>query len=488
MLTYVVICVTAYLVLKIFRAARSADATGYLLVSGLIPLPVYMIGRSVNAGIFPIDVCLLAYLLAHGRSVLGYYVVHRKGLTVGLVALFGFAVLATYSGVFNFLFVDPDPLKFYAFTAVKFWEYALLGAALVASRPDAAQLRKICTIVIAGIAVYEILHALHISGIVPLSGKQYFGPRAEADPQSIVVPFSDRTGWFLASPRVVVGGTASISAWFSLMVFEGYRGTIRAVAAVTAVLSVFSVFATSSRSDIAGLAAAAIVFALCAPPRRWKAYVCAVVAVAGLYAAWLAFFLPPAKETTEITRLSVLWNPGLRAKSSYADRSYDRKSLLRYLPEHPREFLIGVGPGNFRWYEHERVTKNSYGHNSYLHWTGELGIGGFVLLLAWCISVGLYTMNRLRVQNLICRLAACTCLTLLVDRMVAAWGTESLFGTDGMGYYSLFCVGIIYLLASIASGGGAPGFRFHRQRIDSRHSTSSITPYAVEDRTQPQIG
>ncbi len=72
MLTYLVLCITAYLVLKILRAPRSADATGYLLVSGLIPLPVYMIGRSVNAGVFPIDVCLLAYIVAHGLPALDY--------------------------------------------------------------------------------------------------------------------------------------------------------------------------------------------------------------------------------------------------------------------------------------------------------------------------------------------------------------------------------------------------------------------------------
>ena len=131
------------------------------------------------------------------------------------------------------------------------------------------------------------------------------------------------------------------------MVFEAYRGTIKAVAAVAAILSVFSVLATSSRSDIAGLAVAAIVFALCAPPRRWKAYVCAVIAVAGLYAAWLTLFLPSAEETTELTRISVLWNPELRAQSSYADRSTDRASLLSYLPDHPSDFLFGVGPGNF---------------------------------------------------------------------------------------------------------------------------------------------
>ena len=57
MLTYVVLCITAYLVLKILRAPRSADATEYLLVSGLIPLPIYMIGRSAQASVFSLPIC-----------------------------------------------------------------------------------------------------------------------------------------------------------------------------------------------------------------------------------------------------------------------------------------------------------------------------------------------------------------------------------------------------------------------------------------------
>lgn len=445
MLTYITFCITAYLVLEILRASHGADATGYLLVSGLMPLPVYRIGQSVVAGVFPIDVCLLVYVMVHGRSAL-HYVRGHLALSAGIGALVGFSILSTCSGVFNFFFVDPDPLKFYAFTIVKFWEYAVLAIVLIASRPNAAQLRRLCTIVLTGILLYEILHVLHMSGVLQLSGEKYFGPRVE----DRMDPFSDRTAWFLATPRVVVGGIASISAWFSLMVFEAYRGNIKAVAIGTAALSVFSVFATTSRSDIVGLAVAAIVFAFFAPPRRWMAYTCAAIAFAGLYIAFVMFVSAPQERAAVITRISELWNPKLRAEGDYADRSYDRKSLLRYLPEHPREFLIGVGPGNFHSYQTRMITKNYLGHNSYLHWTGELGIGGFVLLLAWCFSVCMFAKTRLRSERPISQLVARTCLALVVGRMVAAWGAESLFGTEVLGCYSLYFVGVVYLLVSIA--------------------------------------
>lgn len=485
MLIYITICITAYLVFKILRAPRRADATGYLLVSGIIPLPLVIVGNTAEAAVYSIDVCLFAYLVANGRSALRC-VTQRRLLAAGLGALFASAVLATCSGVFNFLFVDPGALKFYAFTIVKFWEYALLAALLIASKPDTVQLRKICVILLTGILIYEILHALHISGIVPMSGKAYLGPNATPIQAA---DFSDRTGWFLTSYRVVIGGTASIGAWLSLMVFEAYRGKLKAAAVVTAILSIFSVIATSSRSDIAGLVVSAIVFALVTPPRRWKVYIGASVMVFGLYAALLTYFLPAAKEATEMTRLTALWNPKVRAESSYAGRSHDRSAMLTYLPEHPRELIIGVGPGNFHWYQEQGITVNYFGHNSYLQWTGELGIGGFILVITWCGSVYLYAKKRLRSPNRISRLAARTCLALIAGRMVAAWGAESLFGSTGMGYYSLYMVGILYLLVSVASDVDARSLRSRLQeKVLQKSEQHGVPTYAMKDRIQSTVG
>ena len=473
MLNYITTCITAFLVFKILRASRRADATGYLLVSGIIPLPVYMIGNSVDAGVFPIDVCLLVYLLAHGKAALHYAQEHRI-LSAGIGALFGFSLLATCSGVFNFLFVDPGALKFYAFTIVKFWEYALLATVLIASRPDARQLRSICTIVLTGILVYEILHALHISGIVPMSGEAYYGPRAEGY-MGGAVSFSDRTGWFLASYRGIVGGTVSIGAWLSLMVFEAYRGKIKILAAATGILSVFSVLAVNSREDIAGLAAGAIVFALCAPPRRWKVYACAAIAGVGLYAIVLTVFLTPANRSKELTRMSALWNSQQRLQGNYGSRLSNWTSMLSYLPDHPEDLVIGAGPGNYRAYAADGATYLLSGHNSYLTWTGELGLGGLFLLLAWCGSVCLYAARCVRNKPRICQLAARTCFALVVGRMVAGWAGEALLGTDGMGYYSLYMVGIVYLLISVASDVGAPTGSLHLQGYKLKKSNTAVS-------------
>ena len=88
----------------------------------------------------------------------------------------------------------------------------------------------------------------------------------------------------------------------------------------------------------------------------------------------------------------------------------------------------------------------------------------------------------------ISQLAARTCLAIVAGRMVAAWGAESLFGSEGMGYYSLFFVGIVYLLVSIASDEGATGFRLRvRYRLLQENQRHDVPLYDLEDRIRSSV-
>jgi hypothetical protein len=486
MLICLVFLLTVYLFTKICKAKSAANAVGYLLASGLIPVPIMILGNSVESGLFPVDVCLLVYFLKYGvRSLSGPR--GSKALSAGVLSLLGFAVLATTSAIYHVIFIDSAPWTFYSFTVLKFWEYALLAASVMSVKLDREQFRRICIILLIGISIYECLHVLHISGLVPMSGSEYFGPRAadfaaEAgeDPGgSGAAPFSDRTAWFLTSYRAVIGGTTSITALFCLLVFELFEGRIRRIAGITGILCVLSVLSTSSRSDIAGLLVAVLILVLCSPIRSWKTFACALLIVAGLYTAFLAV-LPEEARTMALDRVSEFWNPELRSEGDYASREYDRAAMLDYLPNHPRELLIGVGPGNYHWYSAQRITMNSFGHNSYLHWTGELGIGGLLLLLGWCTSACIYAIRRIGQRNVTCSLCARIALAIVVSRIVAAWGAESLFGTQGMGYYSIFFVGVVYLLLSAVSncGGGRDlvGARQSKEYLDlNEHEPVSVT-------------
>lgn len=477
MLTYVVYIISAFLVRAIWRAESAADAIGYVLVSALVPLPLIMLGNSADAGIFPIDFCLFAFLFVHGFSSC-LRIRDLGALPSSIIILLGLCILASISGLFNFVFVDQAPWTFYGFTVIKFWEYLLLAMALMANRPNQKQLQQICLVLLVGIAVYEILHMLHLSGIVPMSGREYFGPRAanfgvDMDDDQMgsgAAAFSDRTAWFLTSYRVAIAGTASVGACLSCFIFELFEGKMKWIAGTTGVLCFLSVLGTSSRSDIAGILVAAAVFVLCSPLKRWKSYICLGLAVAGLYSILLTVFSSPEQRTEALERMSEFWDPALRSEGDYASRAHDRSVMLNYLPDHPRQFLIGVGPGNYHWLADQRITMNSFGHNSYLHWTGELGIGGLLLLVSWCASVCIYSLVRNSNRNPVNGIAARMALALVVSRIVAAWGAESLFGTQGLGNYSLFFVGALYFLLSVASNTRYRGDELTQRFSQANHS------------------
>jgi hypothetical protein len=59
-------------------------------------------------------------------------------------------------------------------------------------------------------------------------------------------------------------------------------------------------------------------------------------------------------------------------------------------------------------------------------------------------------------------------MALLAGRMTASWGAESLFGTDGMGYYSLYFVSATYLLATLARQAPDFGAQAHQDSVPRR--------------------
>jgi O-antigen ligase len=157
-------------------------------------------------------------------------------------------------------------------------------------------------------------------------------------------------------------------------------------------------------------------------------------------AYWLA-----SDNVDSLNKMLELFNDETREVGTYASRTNDRQALLSYFREYPQEFLFGAGPGNFRRYGISGITINWFGHNSYIHWLGELGVVGFLVFLAWLLNscwaaLKLATSTLLPYRD---RLPGILALSLLISRCISAWGTEGLLGTDGMGYYSLYFVSVL---------------------------------------------
>jgi O-antigen ligase len=62
--------------------------------------------------------------------------------------------------------------------------------------------------------------------------------------------------------------------------------------------------------------------------------------------------------------------------------------VLGYLITNPYLLVTGVGLGNFSYLHDVGATNLAYGHNNYLHWLVECGVGGLVMAL--------FVLNRLR--------------------------------------------------------------------------------------------
>jgi hypothetical protein len=60
--------ITALLILLILRSSRPQDAIPYVLASGVLSLPILLLGNSVNAGLFAVDLTLAVYYIRFWRE------------------------------------------------------------------------------------------------------------------------------------------------------------------------------------------------------------------------------------------------------------------------------------------------------------------------------------------------------------------------------------------------------------------------------------
>lgn len=439
----------AVLLWSVVKARSRGEALALVMACGLLTLPLVLVGNSANAAVFAIDVALLLFVLRFARS-LNAGSQHAPGVW----ALKWLAGLCVVCSLVYALLIDAGPWRFYVFTTVKFLEYLLIAVVMSKVSLDSREVQRVARILIFAVCAYQVTHLLHLFDLLPLSGAEYFGVRATELGDEV---FENRQSWFLAAIKASVAGIGSINMWLMIALSSVVQGRLRRLALIGAIMAGVCVLGTTSRSDIAGIATGVGAFVvLLKGTRRVRWLVgtgfAAVASVATMLAVWNG-----SGDEASLVRLQELVDSNARNKGSYADRSSDRVTLPAHLMESPERMMLGSGPGYFRRYRNEGVTINAMGHNSYLHWLGELGIGGVSGVLAWCAVTIVYFAR----QSLIARATstpatvAPVAVALIVGRAVAAWGAESLFGTDGMGYYSMYMVAAVYLLFVMARGGSA---------------------------------
>lgn len=447
--TFFVFIVFVYLTLTV---GKLEVLIGVLLASSLLTLPLVIVGNSVNAAIFSID-CLLVLALMRCCNVRLKTTSFAFATVKPLIYV---TILCVVSGVYNYLVVDSGPLKFYFFTSVKFIEYVFIAILILKTEFSLGQFTVTLKILVYCALFFQLLLLFHLLGIIQLDGRQYFGARAS----QIGSQFDNPQYWFLTAIKPVIGGISTIHIFIGLL--TGYLCKKKMeiyLSFFVATISAVCVFLCTSRSDMAGLIVglpvSMFLFYRLKLVSRFKLIatmsivICLVVF--GLIQVWSNWNDAYKERVYELVDTSKLM------EGTYRDRSIDQKLLPVYLSKFPREFFLGSGPGNFRSYQERRITLNAMGHNSYLHWLGEFGILGLFSILWWCSSIIYFFLKRMmnstkQTTNAIIAIG----LGVIVSRCVAAWGAESIWGVDGMGYYSLYFVGIIYLFVKMCDFQGTP--------------------------------
>ncbi len=445
---YLTIALVLWLQVRVWRSSHPAAELESFLCSCLLTIPIVIVGNSASAAIFAIDITFVSILVKK---------LHRSGNAAGVRSdvtssryLAVLALCCAISSVVNY-FVEPENLKFYFFTTVKFTQYSIVSWLIARHYSNRAihdgfrlepyHFRFFLVLAI----LYHALHLAHLGSILDLSGRAYFGPRIEeVIAYAGMDPFADRRMYFLTAFTAATGGISTINAFMALHFGTTSRSVVsRRLSNCLFVLSFLSIIGSTSRSDTVGFAVAISVYCVCAlilGKAKTASFPLLTLLVIPLVVVsyWIA-----SDDLDSLNKMVELFDDQSREVGTYASRTNDRSAIIAYFADYPPEFLFGSGPGNFRRYGIAGITMNWFGHNSYIHWLGELGTIGFLAFLAWLSNSVWKSLKPIFNHSSSPKDGAALAavgLSLLLSRCISAWGTESLLGTDGMGYCSIYLV------------------------------------------------
>jgi hypothetical protein len=199
---------------------------------------------------------------------------------------------------------------------------------------------------------------------------------------------------------------------------------LRCAALLGVVYGMYIVLMTGSRGAFLGLAVAVLFFLFRGSARQRIA----LLGLAPVVVVILALFLPHQtwRHIRSFSATSADADPG--AIESSESRQYTLRKSIEYTFQHP---IVGVGPGQFAWYEglNNRYGGTTHGfwhetHNTFTQVSSECGIPGFILFLLGILSTfrlvnATYRQARLRPECKDIAVAA-FCIMLAMASFVTA--------------------------------------------------------------------
>lgn len=432
---------TGILAAWILSRRHPREALIPLILSALNGIPLFILGNSANGSIFSIDVVLVAFVVRFGPSH-GHELVSRARARGVLPVFFALAIWTLLCGMMACI-EEPPVTRFAAYGMARWWMFLVLLIIFFGQELTHDQLiqrfRQLAIVLMA----YGCLCVAHQHGAIDLGGDETLGERAteaiEAAKESQETDLAAGHRRFLGMTSANIGSVCAMGMWVPLALVAIERRSHLAWL-LPAALMLWAMVGTWSRSNVLG-AGAGLIFGLGFSLRflTGSSRLAVGAALSGVAALCLLILMlaPRSLETPTIDRyLGTLGEYGAHGGGTGGHRFREHNAILRYLVDHPQTAICGLGANGYRRLMWHGAATMMFGHNVYLHTLYELGIPGAALLAIW-----LWHVARLgAIGSLAARFAGDIChrqmtvlvSALLIQRLIAGWGADTLFATEGM--------------------------------------------------------
>ncbi len=435
------IAITLVSLIVIFRARSYEQGILPLVPISFFNIPLIMLGNTASAGIFPIDIVLLGFMLrffvlSKSQSILSAYRINGALLLTILVCY------ALLRGAYVLLFDDYQYYdRFIVYGMYRWLFFLCIFLIFIKISPGERFNKLLCNLAYILILFFSFA-ILHQFGFIDLSGWSAIGYEKTYEIDYLI---KDVSRAFLGNNAATVGCISVFGILLGLLIYESKKNTAQLIL----LLAFLSFIGGGSRSDIVGA-----VFALTV----WffffgttKHMIIIVKSLVILIVFWLSisnlsgylYGFDRLLETNFIGEVSG------QSEGSFAYRVFWWGEIIEHFFDNVSHFLFGYGPNGFRMLSVNKVSQMSYGHNVYLHTVGELGVVGLFFFILFLIRVLVLFILRYPCKNAANSLLISLAGFYILQRLFAGVSVDSILAVDNVNAMTIFFFFIV--AAALAS-------------------------------------
>jgi len=417
------IAITLVSLIVIFRARSYEQGILPLVPTSFFNIPLIMLGNTASAGIFPIDIVLLGFMLrffvlSKSQSILSAY---RVNCALLLTILACYALLR---GGYVLLFDDYQYYERFIIYGMYRWLFFLCIFLIFLKITPGDRFNCLLYKLVYVLIAYFSFAILHQFGIVDLSGWSAIGSQSAYETDD---SFKDISRAFLGNNAATVGCISVFGALLGILIYESEKNIARLVI----LLALLCLIGGGSRSDFMGTIMALITWLFFFGSVK---YILPIIKASTMLIVFL-LFSSSVFDLYGFNRLletDFIGEASSQSEGTFAYRVYWWGVIAEHLLDDVSHLLFGYGPNGFRMLSVNSVTPMSYGHNVYLHTLGELGLVGLFLFILFLTKVFMLFVLRHQCLKGASRFLVGIAGFYLLQRLFAGISVDSILAVDNM--------------------------------------------------------